>query len=249
MITPLTRRDKSDTALRRPPNIEAQITEALDWDIEQVLNRASLPEKSEGSMSSETLVHLIRADLKRQGTPMAELLIPILLARCAANLNYTVRGFREPTLSNVREEILGCLALLLVDPSNKADFFEVRFSLALVRLRIDCCHKHKRSDDHLIFLDNDSDTDLDGSPPQTSETQSGMNKKPLDAEQSYALKQALSRLNPQERQVLLLHRLGGIPINAGEHCLVNIMGCSERTIRNRLRSAEQTLAAIKEHGL
>lgn len=245
MVTPLTRTDKNNQPLRRPPRVEAEISEALTWDMEKILSRASLPETHEEGMGSECMVHLIRQDLDTPGNPLVELLLPILLERCSANLRFTVKGFREPTLGNVREEILSRLGMLLIDRTNSADFFEVRFSLAMARLRIDCCHKYKRSEDHLVYGDDDTQEMVSEAGDHDAHSLPTLGKTPLDPEQSYCLKQALSRLEPQERQILLLHRIGGVAIAGGTQNLVTMMGLSERTIRNRLRSAEQTLAAYK----
>lgn len=231
----------------RPPEVEQEIAEALGWPVAQILKRARIYDTNhEEYMTSECMVHLIRADLHKQERPLMEGLTPLLLERCAANLNYTVRGFKEPTLSTVREEILGKLAILLVEPDGAADFYEVKFSLSLMRLRYDFCHHFGRHIDRLVYADQEESKDLDHYPHGT-ENPGFTDSLVQDPELSYCLKQALSRLTLEERKVLLLHRLGGVAINAGSLSLVKLLKLSERTIRNRLRSAEAALAQYKEH--
>ncbi len=244
MVTPLTQENSRKQRLQRLPAVESEIAVALTLSPPQLLERSAWAEASEAGLSSECLVHLIRNDLRNPDTPLLELLLPVLLARCAANLKFTVSGFREPTLGMVREEILGELALLLIEQSASADFFEVRFWLAFARLRIDLCHKYKRHDDHLVFVDDRPDGEEEQSNPILEIGEGGPNAT-LDPEQACIVGDALARLSPEERRVYGLHLLG-IPINAGTTNIVVLTGWSERTVRNRLRSAEQCLAAYKE---
>lgn len=244
MVTPLTQQNSRNETLQRLPAVESEIAMALTLSPPQLLERSTQAEASESGLSSECLVHLIRADLRNPDTPLLELLLPVLLARCAANLKYTVSGFREPTLGMVREEILGELALLLIEPGASADFFEVRFWLAFARLRIDFCNKYKRHDDHLVFVDDRPEAEEDY-PNPILEIGDGSSTATLDPEQACIVGDALARLDAAERKVYGLHLLG-IPINAGTVNIVGLTGWSERTVRNRLRSAEQSLAAYKE---
>ncbi len=244
MVTPLTQENSRSERLQRLAAVESEIALALTLTPPQLLERSARAEGSADSLSCECLVYLIRADLRQQDTPLLELLLPVLLARCAANLKFTVRGFREPTLGIVREEILGELALQLIEPGSRADFFEVRFWLAFARLRIDYCHKFKRHDDHLVFVDERGDGE-DELPGQILEIGGERLPESLDPEQACIIRDAMARLNPDERKVYALH-LMGFPTNAGDINLVSLTGWSERTVRNRLRSAEQTLAAYKE---
>lgn len=200
------------------------------------------------------MVHLIRRDLKARSSGMAtwagrlaEDLTPILLERCERGLRRSIRGFPPSACTEIREEVLGRLALSLAGSGDEADFLEVRFALALKRLRIDICRRERRRMHGLVALeeplaesgDADSETLVDRMPPL-----------PASQEDRLLIQQALSKLTPEERKVLVLHKLAGVPLNTtvtdGTTTLVSLLGRSERTLRNRLRSAEAKLAEVRQ---
>ncbi len=255
-VAPLVRTNKDGLALRRPDPIEAEIARALGSDEDELLRRAAVrgPE-DDGYMSSECMVHLIRHHLHRapQGGAarhLAEGLVEHLLRRCAAELRGSVRGFSGSTLDDVREEILGRLAVTLADPGEKADFLEVRFALAMKRLRIDVCRQERRRTDPLVSIDELGAAQA-ADPLERLEAWIDRDAlpRPLGPEDLAGLKEALFTLGEEERKVFVLHRLAGVSINAkkpGAASLVEILGLSERTVRNRLRRAEAKLGALSE---
>ncbi len=261
IVVPLTRKTGSGDVLQRPARIQAEIAAALKLSAGEVLARAagqpprgSLGSASPETMSEECMVHLIRRDLRARtsGTAMlggrlAEDLTPILLERCERGLRRSIRGFPASACNEIREEVLGRLAVSLAGTGDEADFLEVRFALALKRLRIDICRRERRRLHGLVALeeplvesaDSDSETIVDRMPPL-----------PASQEDRLLIQQALSKLTPEERKVLVLHKLAGVPMNStiadGTTTLVSLLGRSERTLRNRLRSAEAKLAEVRQ---
>ncbi|MCP3961768.1 MAG: sigma-70 family RNA polymerase sigma factor [bacterium] len=237
-VEPLTRTTASGESLRRPVRIEAEIAAALDLDPRRIMACARAEPGTEDHMSEECIVHLIRRDLRGGSRQLAERLLPVLLTRCEVGLRRTVRGFDPAPAAEVREEVLGRLAVSLAEPGDAADFFEVRFALALKRLRIDVCRRQRRHEERLVALDEDDDSEsavseLDRRLPVAA-----------DQEDMVLLRQALATLSEEERKVLVLHRLAGVPMSSSAPraaTLVNLLGRSERTVRNRLRSAEAKL--------
>ncbi|MEM7583350.1 MAG: hypothetical protein AAF560_08225 [Acidobacteriota bacterium] len=240
-VEPLARRTGSGERLRRPIAIEREIATALELPASQL--RAMAAGGTDGDrLSSECVVHLIRQDLRRGSRHLADELTPLLLARCDASLRGSVRGFDTATAREVREEVLGRVALSLLEPGDEADFLEVRFALALKRLRIDACRKARRRLQRQVELeatgDEDAPSPVERLPPQ-----------PARQEDRLVIRQALAKLGDAEREVLVLHRLAGLPLrsqDASKPDLVTLLGRSERTLRNRLRAAERQLAAFRE---
>ncbi len=261
VVAPLRRTTRGGDVLRRPARIEAEIAGVLELDPGEILARAAagpeavgtmseqcMPEQcmSEQCMSEECMVHLIRRDLRVGSRRLAEGLTPLLLERCDASLKRSIRGFPASVAVDIREEVLGRLAVSLAGPGKEADFLEVRFALALKRLRIDVCRHERRRLRGLIALeevsaggawDDPEPTTVDRTPPS-----------PPAQEDRLLIRQALASLTPEERKVLVLHKLAGVPLSstiAAGATLVALLGRSERTLRNRLRSAEAKLVGIR----
>ena len=242
-VAPLTRTTRTGEVLRRPAEIEAEIAMTLTLPHPEIRQRA-VDSTSERRMSSECMVHLIRRDLRGGGRSLAEELTPLLLARCEANLVGSVRGFPPATSAEIREEILGGLAISLLEPGDVADFLEVRFALALKRLRIDACRKQRRRDSGRVVLSEAGASAEPAARPLEEQL-----PEPPRQEDRLLLRQALASLSHQEREVLVLHRLAGMPLTTQASAntdLVRLLGFSERTLRNRLRAAEAKLEAFRE---
>ncbi len=260
-VAPLTRTTRGGEVLRRPARIEAEIAASLALSHGEVLARAAAETRSEETrseesiseqrMSEECMVHLIRRELRTGATSprrganeeqrLAEELMPLLLERCDAGLKRSIRGFPPSAADEIREDVLGRLAVSLAGPGDEADFLEVRFALALKRLRIDACRRERRRLQGLVALDeapagaasDDAEAAVDLAPPS-----------PPNQEDRLLIRQALASLTAEERKIVLLHKLAGVPLSssvAAGMTLVALLGRSERTLRNRLRSAEAKL--------
>ncbi len=260
-VAPLTRATRGGDILRRPARIEAEIAAALELEPDRILARAaavpeaeSMSEESmtpeerttpeERAMSEECIVHLVRRDLRGGSRNLAEELMPLLLERCDASLRRSIRGFPLAAAEEIREEILGRLAVSLAGPGDQADFLEVRFALALKRLRIDVCRRERRRLQGLVALDDLDASSQDPSPATFDRAPPS----PPNQEDRLLIRQALAVLSVEERKVLVLHKLAGVPLNSSasaEATLVGLLGRSERTLRNRLRSAEAKLVGIQ----
>lgn len=245
-VAPLTRTTRQGVRLRRPAGIESEIAAALAASPEEIRRRAT---EKESPMSSECLVHLIRRDLRQGSRSWAEELTPILLARCEKQLAGAVRGFPADTAAEIREDVLGRLAVSLLEEGDGADFLEVRFALALKRLRIDACRRQRRRDRGRVTPTAPTIQGPAGSDPAGSDPPAFEVPDPARQEDRLLIRQALAALSRQEREVLVLHRLAGMPLATraeSDPDLVHLLGFSERTLRNRLRAAEAKLQAFRE---
>ena len=251
-VEPLRKTTADGKLLQRPAMVESQIAETLVLDVDEICRRAEIRTSDDpGYLLSECLVHLIRLSVREGRHRWVDELTPRLLTRCDRSLRRSIRGFDEVGEEEAREDTLGRLALLLVDPGNGADFFEVRFDLALKRLRIDVCRQVRRRRAPLVAIDgvNEEGGGDSGLDRLTDEIDVDALPGNLDAEQLTCLREALKRLTDQEQKALVLHRLVGVPIASkkpGISTLVEILGVSERTVRNLLRRAESKISGPTE---
>ena len=251
-VEPLRKTTADGQTLRRPTAVESQIAEVLVSGVDEVRRRAVINDADDPRfLLPECLVYLIRAAVREGRPEWVDELAPRLLARCERSLRRSIRGFDAVGEEEAREDTLGRLAVLLVEPGNGADFFEVRFDLALKRLRIDVCRQVRRRRAPLVAIDGigDEQSGEPGLDRLADEIDIDALPGHLDAEQMLCLRQALSRLTELERKALVLHRLMGIPIASkkpGLSTLVEILGVSERTVRNYLRRAESKISGPTE---
>ncbi|MEM9597077.1 MAG: sigma-70 family RNA polymerase sigma factor [Acidobacteriota bacterium] len=214
--------------LRRPAAVEEEIAAALALDRAGLLERAS---SAEAGLSCECLVHLVRHSLRRGDRDLAEALAPRVLGRAEHLLRGTLPGFTAAVAEEIREDALGRLAVLLAEPGSGADFFEVRFALAVKRLRLDVCRRYRRR----IEGQRSPGAGVD---PRTGDAV------PPEQERRAVLAQTLARLPERERRVLVLHRWIGLPLASTRperRTVASMLGISERTARNLLRRAEARL--------
>ncbi|MEO1085523.1 MAG: sigma-70 family RNA polymerase sigma factor [Acidobacteriota bacterium] len=231
--------------LIRPPAVEAEIRGALRLDGPSLLNRVKADPR--GALSPECLVHLIRRDL-RGPRRLVEDLVPILLRRAERS----VRGAlgRQPWAEEAREEILGRLVITLISPGPGADFFEVRFDLALKRLRIDVCRQlRRRQTTSLDGFEPRQGTDLADARMDVESLHGIGPGRPLDPEDRARLSQALRRLDEAERRALVLRHLVGLPVapkDPGQPSIARLLNVSERTVRNLLLRARRKLEGVED---
>lgn len=246
-VEPLTRLTASGEPLCRPPEIEAEIAAAIELSLGEVQARAEADPETENAMSEECIVHLIRHDLRAGHGVLADSLLPILLKRGEATLRGGIRGFQPADALEIREDVLGRLAVSLVESGDAADFFEVRFALALKRLRIDACRRQRRQDRARVALDGTPGNDDSMGESEFDRRLNHHLPQPARQEDRLLIRQALASLDDSEREVLVLHKLAGVPLHSKtsrDADLVGLLGLSERTLRNRLRAAEAKLRAF-----
>ena len=254
-VEPLRKTTADGTLLRRPAKVESQIAEILVSGGDEVRRRAAVDKPDDPRyLLPECLVHLVRVAVREGRHGWVDELTPRLLGRCERSLRRSIAGLDAVGREEALEDVLGRLAVLLVDPGDGADFFEVRFDLALKRLRIDVCRQVRRRREPLVAFDGFDDDERSGDPGlDRLADQIDVDALPagLDAEQEASLRQALGRLTEVERRTLVLHRLVGVPLASkkpGVRTLVEILGVSERTVRNYLRRAESKISGRTEDG-
>jgi len=223
LIRPLTRRTAKGELLRRRPEVEGQIRGILNLEEQEILKRAKVcdPTSSE-YLKPECLVYLIRTNRN-----LVEQVTDALTERCTKTLPHRIRGFSNLDIQDITDDIVAELIERIFDASDKADYLEVSFEQTLKCLRIDVCRKYRAMRSAQVELDESKDPS-DGR---------------LDIMKALLIKSALAGLTDAELLIVQLRHFCGLSINGKgrQPTIVEITKLSERTIRNRLWSAEQKL--------
>lgn len=230
---------------------------ALAQDIPTLHQRATLNRRSSDYIPSECLVYLIRDAGRRADQPTMDLLLPILLARCDANLCSKIPDDKYQNAAYLREEVLGEFAELFAvdnadDNNEELDFFECRFNMAFGALRIDIvrreinCLKHVASFPDLS--DNDEPTAYEDIFHRVSES-SRSTATPESNMSLHDLYKAIDNLPPDERRAVILCHIMGYEEESedpNKTTAATLCGVTGRTIRNRLKRAAARLSRFKE---
>ena len=228
MIRPLTRRTVKGELLRRRPEVEDQIREILDLAEEEILRRAAIcdPGSSE-YLKPECLVYLIRTNRAKETRNLAEQVTRALSRRCIKTLPNRMRGLSDLHIQDITDEIVAELIQRIFDPSDRGDYLEVSFEQVIKSIRIDVCRKYRAMHSGQRALDESM-----GAPHER-----------LDVTKAMLIKSTLPGLTDGELLIVFLRHFCGLSINGNEQrpTIVEITKLSERTVRNRLGSAEEKL--------
>jgi RNA polymerase sigma factor (sigma-70 family) len=228
LIRPLTRRTAKGELLRRRPEVENQIRGILNLEEQEILKRAEVcdPTSSE-YLKPECLVYLIRTNRDKETRNLTEQVANILRRRCIKALPNRIRGFSDVDIQDITNDIVAELIERIIEPSDKGDYFEVSFEQVLKSIRIDVCRRYRAMRSGQVALDESEDAPDDR----------------LDITKAMLIKSALANLTDGELLIVLLHHFCGLPINGKgqQPTIVEITKLSERTVRNRLWSAEEKL--------
>jgi hypothetical protein len=247
-----------DGPLVRPDAVEAQIDAALTLTSQPLRARLAITDPRDADhLRSETLVHLVRHGRRTGDQGLISLVLPVLLARCEANLIVKVPDGQLPEAATVREDILGEFSELFAsdgtgkDP-DELDFYECKFNRAFRFFRIDVVRRETGRLKHVAQM---PEPDEDGEPEPHDEVFARVS----EAFRSPAMQDgdvfrselhdAILELPPDERDaVILVHALGyqEESDDPGEETAATRCDCTGRTIRNRLTRAATKLARFKE---
>jgi hypothetical protein len=253
MAQPLEKTKPDGSLYTRPAGVEKIIDTALTQDLDTHCKRALIRDyDSADYMPSECLLHLIRKARRADDERAYGALIPLVLARCEANLNKYVAP-ELPGAVELRKDILGDFAELLAidgtpEDNHQLDYFEIRFNGGFAAFR------KTRVRDELVFQNRH--LPVPESFPESDSVEQELADDFIarladfqgdsgNQEDRAFRKQLLAAIRelPREEQVaiLLVHHFDYTRAKAAELCDVD-----ERTIRNRLHRAHETLSKLKE---
>jgi len=244
----------------RPPEIEAATDAVVGQDLATQCRRALIRDyRHPEYLPSECLVHIIREARRRGDDAARDALLPLLLARCEANLNAKVDG-KIAGAVELREDILGdFVELFAVDGSpddhHELDFFEVRFNRGFfifraTRVRSELTHLNSQTplpepSEEITLIEQELNDEVLA---RLADLQ-GVEGNPEDLLFRKQVSDAIKALPEDQRKaVVLVHLLGfkqGSE-NPNETTAATLRGVDERTIRNRLKRAFATLSKLQE---
>jgi hypothetical protein len=144
LTAPLRKQKPDGTAYTRQPETETLITILAQLGRDEILARCAIRQRADPQyVSSECLLHLVRASRADNSSAWFERLYKILydrvlraLPRADAADGETSSLTQELIRERASERFVEMLAADRQDYENRLDFFEVRFDMALKRLRL-----------------------------------------------------------------------------------------------------------------
>ena len=257
MALPLQKISRDGVLYQRAADIEAAIDIACGQDIEELIRRTQIRDRSVPDyLPSECLVYLIR-DARRNGHEDAQnRLLPALLSRCARTLNAKVPDSVIATAPQLREDILCDFAVLFAkdgseEDKHTLDFYEARFNFAFRAFRISRVNSELKRLNRTKALSNPDDPDcpFDDEVLERLSDQERAVGDPVQVVFTKQIRAAIRDLPRDERDALVLCRfirLKEESENPNERTAATVCGVTGRTIRNRLKRALAKLSKIKE---
>jgi hypothetical protein len=253
----LKKKNKDDSLYKRPPEIEAKL-EQLEG-VEPV-NRIQLFEPSSRKhpdyISSEVLVYFLRRAWTAAKIEEFESIFKILMKRVDISLQSAIKDGCMERARDIREEILGRFAELIAKDcqgqSNRLDFYEIRFDKAFVSFRVSALRQIGPMADMTVSLSSDESDNPELTPEVEAAAANFLSGDPSkldDPAFRFSLMAAIDKLLDDQKQVIGL-LLQDFPIDSKDPntmTIARILGCTERTVRNRRDRALKTLkSALQE---
>lgn len=255
--TPLTKRGLDGTRYTRPPEIEAALTRVLALPRDGVIAQAQVRDPADPAfIPSECLIHLLRHSRRDNNDAYFERLYKALMDRVDRALPRAEsrRGdevHEDFGRAQIRDQVRDRLQVMLVEdrktPGDRLDFFEVRFAAAIASLRGTAREKAWREANRSEPLELGPE---DGELSVEVERAAGS----LDVETALLsddpnyrshLDAAIDALPTDQRRIIEMLRAGML-IDSSEPGVVSIrqvLGCAEKTVRNRRDAAIRALRA------
>lgn len=261
MAQPLTKRRSTgerELYVRRP-DLEAELDRLLPLDWAILIERAMIDDhRSEGHLSNEALVHLVRKAHREGDERARDKLLRPLLKRCKVMLLRTLPDSRADNAEYLRGEALGRLGELFAEDGqgenpDLLDYYEVGLRGALATLRNDLIRTQSRESRRNVQLPDDIETDTEDPPGRdqvAARAEELTTMAPSQEGDLFAahLVEALKELTPDERQAVLLRHMGYEEESKDpeKRTIATICGVTGRAVRYRLANAARKLSRLKE---
>lgn len=257
MARPLTEKTQAGASYVRDPDVEAQTDEAMGLDLTRLKQRLRVANQAAPDyLRSECLVHLVRHGVREGNQPLVGAVLPVLLARCEANLTVKIPDGRLPNAVDLRETVLGELSEMFADEcsgnsTGELDYFECKFNSAFRTLRIDILRRERPRLRHVVSAPLEGDDEAEADEEALARVCESL-QVPSVAEASVHMQElldAIEALPPDERDAVMLVRVMGYKEESedpNEDTAATRCKCTGRTIRYRLTRAAAKLAHFKE---
>lgn len=249
MAVPLRKLQQDGTLYRRRPDVESKLDALLQRSRSQVRELCTIGAPADDNhVPSECLLHLVRGCRSDNSDRHFEALFLALRQRVitrlpAAEIGHGVDGKVLASQRNIKiaEYVLDRFQALLVSDragyDERLDYFEVNFDAAIASLRLDGRRKAFKEEKRTEPMTYDDETsELNVEIEEAAAAQNPPSESKLD-DPAYRLRfyAAIDTLPEDQRRVMELLLLG-IPIDSkepGVQTIVHILGCAEKTVRNR----------------
>ena len=254
MITPLQKRKDGGGLYERIPEIEAMLPELAELSRDALTSRCEIRSSANSAyVPSECLLYFVRASRRDNSDAWFERLYKILLERVMRSLPRpdTSDGAVSLTKERIRDQVLDrFIALLASDRAayaEKLDFFEIRFDMALKRLRLDAQKSAWREENRSRPFEDD----------ETGEVSSEVEKavgayNPFENAESHdeafrlRLDEAIDALPPEQSRTMHMLLLGYQidSIDPSVMTIAKALGRTEKSVRNYRDRALVSLQAL-----
>ena len=255
-VVPLRKKNPQNQTYLRDKSVEARIIEVLALEPQQVLNRTMIEDTSDPDfVPSECLLHLVRNSRGTTPSHQIEQLYKALMARVLRSLPADERSGGERvslTDCRIREAVFDRFVELVVKDRSeyceKLDFYEVKFNMALKRLRLTAEEKAWKEENRKVPLEYEDGTgEILAEVEQASGSFNPFDPAEMDDEYYRSrLPGAINSL-PDEQKTIIDMIQKGIPIDSKDPGAVTIartLGKSEKTIRSHRNQAFQALETM-----
>lgn len=252
MIVPLTKRKQDGTLYMRPDNIEALLVQLTELSRDDLLARAAIRKRSDPLyIPTECLLYFVRASRRDNSDAWFERLYKVLQERVLRTLPRTDGGDGPVALTSerIRNEVFDRFVELLASDrrqaDDKLDFYEVRFDMALKRLRLDAQEKawNEANRSHSSDPEEEARAALDYGEADSYAIDDDIFYDPVFRDRVYA---AIDTLPPEQSRTMHLLLLGW-PTHSSDPEVMTIarsLRCTDRSVRNYRDRALKTLSAL-----
>lgn len=260
MIPPLRKRTRDGKLYKRDGEIEAKLVELASLSRDDLVAQCKIERCDDPSyIPSECLLHFVRASRKDDSDAYFEQLYKSLAERVLRRLPKAENAGGETlslTRSQIWEKAFDRFVTLLAEDRlvycEKLDFFEVRFDLAVAKLRSDAQQSAWREENRSTTLEYDNETgELSVEVEQAAGSFDPFDNSDLDSEAyRFRLDAAIDNLPLLQRRIIEMIRQG-IPIESKDSDAMSIakaLNKSEKTIRTHRDKAYAALRTALKLG-
>jgi len=240
-LSPLIHRDKEGVLLKRAPDVDAQIHDALVLAPAALLKWAEKEAQDPEFLKDEALVFLIRAFHKSGNKDITNQLSEILIRRWTPFIYSKFNGFVDAD-----DAFCAVIKILfthiLFRDNGRGDFLQVKFGLHLKRIIMSVFRTHR--DKNEKELSTFTFSDLSNEEDEDTDWDESIGSEELSPEDSVFIDEAIDVLTGDLQEVYILRRKYDFQIESidpNEPTLSKYFGKTPRTIRNWLNQADEIL--------
>lgn len=245
---PLTRCNGRGELYVRSPEVEEQITAALQIDWHSLSTRVEISDNNApGFLQEESLVYFIREALHHKQYQAFRNIFKALHTRCVKYVHTHLSSFPPHRIDDAFQNVITYVVSKIMDlEDDSGDFFQVRFWFALKRAMLteyDKQIKESEVEEDCIQIDQQLEGE-EGDEPSFEIADTSLSQEDLSL-----IKSGLSVLTEPYKTAFLLRHYQGWPIRSNDPTEITIsshFNKTPRTVQNWLDTAERELVKWRE---